>query len=90
MGKEHKQTTLRDMAVGLFTPAPPAKKTYAQIVSKFNETREELKELVDDSEVDIMKINEEIAELERAKVTVSEEKSSALMTLDFLDKFVKG
>ena len=90
MTKERKPTTLRDMAAGLFVQAPPKKKTYSQIVSKFNETRVELQELVADSEAAIIQIEDDIKELEVEKSEVVEEKSNALTTLDFLDKFVQG
>ena len=89
-GKEKTGGTLRDMVAGVFTgTAAPVKKTYSQIVAKFNETREELKELITDSDTQIAEIDGKIAELNTEKEVAASEKSNALTTLDFLDKFVK-
>lgn len=78
------------MVAGVFTgTAAPVKKTYSQIVAKFNETREELKELITDSDTQIAEIDGKIAELNTEKEVAASEKSNALTTLDFLDKFVK-
>lgn len=90
-GKEKTGGTLRDMVAGVFTGgvSTPVKKTYSQIVAKFNETREELKELITDSDAQIAEIDNKIAELNTEKDVATTEKTNALTTLDFLDKFVK-
>ena len=85
-----KKGTLRDMVSGVFSSSsPPAKKTYAQIVSKFSETRTQLQTLVADSETNIANLDTQIAQLEIEKEREAEEKISAIGTLDFLDKFIK-
>jgi len=90
MATTEKATTLKDMVTGIFTGnTAPVKKTYSQIVAKFNETREELKNLITQSEEQIDEINGKIADLNYEKDTATSEKENALTTLDFLDKFVK-
>ena len=89
MVRTKQQPTLRDAVAEMFTSAPPPKKTFAEIVAKFSETRDELNELVADSDTAIAEIDAEIAELEADKATVAGEKDNALATLDFLNKFVK-
>jgi hypothetical protein len=91
---EKEKVTLGDqmkgMVGGLFGGAAPARKTYQQIMGRFQQTKVELQDLIAERDLHIAGVEIKISELTAQKDEAVAEKSDALTTLDFLEKFVKG